>query len=311
MAVAQDAPVIKSIKQSDRQALYYCDYPIWYDDWYCRFNSGMDNTVNNMNQWFFVDGESPDARATVSGKIRLGWEPRSGDLGQFDSRFKVRVKLPALEDRVELLFTDEDDNVNQQSIKAARNSELGNQEETTVAIQFRDKADSPMSYRIGFGRSSQLYARARFRQSHELTQKAAFNYFTEINYYSGDKFGAEINGIYSYAFNDDKAIEFGNSFRYRDNREDWFWRHELKYLYIYDAKQTFLFTAMIDGLSQPNYRKEQMLVSLRYKRNILRPWLFIEIEPYVIWLREENFRTSAGIAMRFEVHFPDDSLLLR
>jgi hypothetical protein len=62
---------------------------------------------------------------------------------------------------------------------------------------------------------------------------------------------------------------------------------------------------MIDGLNKPSYRKEQMLVSLRYKRNVLRPWLFVELEPFILWLREEDFRTSYGIALRAEVHFPD------
>ena len=62
---------------------------------------------------------------------------------------------------------------------------------------------------------------------------------------------------------------------------------------------------MVDGLNKPSYKEEQVLLSMRYKRNVLRPWLFVEIEPFLLWLREENFRTSVGIAMRLEVHFPD------
>ena len=60
---------------------------------------------------------------------------------------------------------------------------------------------------------------------------------------------------------------------------------------------------MIDGLSQPNYRKEQMLLSMRYKKQVLREWLYLELEPYILYLRREDFRPSIGIALRAEVHF--------
>jgi hypothetical protein len=83
----------------------------------------------------------------------------------------------------------------------------------------------------------------------------------------------------------------------------------MKYLHMLDANQSLLLTAMIDGLSKPSYRSEQRLLSVRYKRNILRPWLFVEVEPFMLWLREEDFRTSYGLALRLEVHFPDKSLL--
>lgn len=290
--------------------IYYCGYPVWYDDWYCEFNQDLDNTVNKVNDWFYVTTPNPSSkRATASGLIRLGWEPRSGSLAEFDSRFKIRVKLPALENRVELLFTDEEDNIDQQPVKAARNRELGNQEDTTLALQFREDEKSPMSYRIGFGRGSQLYTRARYSQRHQLSEQTSINYFTELHYFSADKFGAELNGQYIKRIKNNQAFEFNNNFRYSDKRNDWSWRHELKYLYLLDSEQSLLFTALVDGLSQPNHSVRQTLLSIRYKRNVLRPWLFIEVEPYVLWLREENFRTSYGLAMRFEVHFPDGTLL--
>jgi hypothetical protein len=305
---ANDEPAVGAIE--DYKSIYYCDYPLWYDDWYCNFNKELDETVNSLNRWFYVKTKQPTPTpAVASGKIRLGWEPRSGDLNQFDTRFKIRVKLPALKDRVELLFTDEEDDINQQPVKAARNRELGNQEETTVAIQFKDDVKSPMSYRVGFGRGGQLYTRARYSEGQNYGTDGKLAYFSELHYYSGDKFGAELNARYTHTFSETQALEFSNSFRYRDKRKDWFWRHELKYLHMLDANQSLLFTAMIDGLSKPSYRSEQRLLSVRYKRNILRPWLFVEVEPFMLWLREEDFRTSYGLALRLEVHFPDKSLL--
>jgi hypothetical protein len=283
----------------------YCGGQIWFDDWYCHFNYGIESSVVEVNSWFVHENTTTQAPTRASGKLRFGIEPRSGDLSQLDFRFKIRVKLPALEDRVELLLSDDEDDVNQQAVKAARSEQLGSNDRATLALQFKDKPDSKVSYRLGLGRGSQVYTRARYKDEFSVNINSKFSYFAEVNYYSDDQFGVEFEGALSRNIDNKHAIEFENSFRYRDKSEDLFWRHQFKFLYLRDGKTSYLFTAMIDGLNKPSYRKEQMLVSLRYKRNVLRPWLFVELEPFILWLREEDFRTSYGIALRAEVHFPD------
>jgi hypothetical protein len=282
----------------------YCDAQAWLDDWYCHLNYGVEASVVEVNRWFLHESAPRKRPAQASGRLRFGWEPRTGDLSELDFRFKIRVKLPALEDKVELLFSDDGDDVNQQEVKAARSQQLGSNDQATVALQFKNKPDSRIAYRVGVGRSSQIYTRARYSDRHQLSKNNSINYYAEVNYYTDDQLGVETRIAYAHTFAKDKAIEFENIFRYRDKTEDIFWRHELQYLYLKDSKSSYLFTAMVNGLNKPSYKEEQVLVSMRYKRNVLRPWLFVELEPFILWLREENFRTSFGIALRAEVHFP-------
>lgn len=283
----------------------YCDAQPWLDDWYCHFNYGVENSVVEINRWFVTDYALKSTPAKASGKLRFGWEPRSGDLTQLDFRFKIRVKLPALQDRVELLLSDDEEDVNQQAVKAARSEQLGSADQATVALQFKDKPDSKVAYRIGLGRGSQVYTRARYSDNLEIDERNKISYYAEANYYTDDQLGIETRISFIHTLSKNKAIEFDNTFRYRDKTEDLFWRHKVQYLFLKDAKTSYLFSAMVDGLNKPSYREEQVLVSMRYKKNVLRPWLFLEVEPYVLWLRPENFRTSFGIAIRAEVHFPD------
>ena|GEM_PF-162415 len=295
---AQEAP---KLSVADFQ---YCDAQPWLDDWYCLLNYGVENSVIEVNKWFVAEHIPTAKRAQASGKLRFGWEPRSGDLSQLDFRFKIRVKLPALQDRVELLLSDDEGDVNQQAVKAARNQQLGSNDQATIALQFKDKLDSKIAYRIGLGRGSQVYTRARYSDRIDLSDQNSMNYYAEVNYYTDDQIGVETKISLNHTISNNEAIEFDNTFRYRDKSEDLFWRHEIQYLYLHDSKTSYLFTAMVDGLNKPSYREEQVLISMRYKRNILRPWLFLELEPFVLWLREENFRTSFGMAIRAEVHFP-------
>ena len=281
----------------------FCGQLGFLDDAYCYLNYGVDATANSINDWFKHDGGDQDTPATTKGRLRFGWEPRFGDLSEIDFRFRIRVKLPALEDRVELFLSDEEDNGNQQAVKAARSDELGNRDKTVLAIQYKQQEKDKMSYRIGLGRGSQLYTRARYSNKILFNRQASLHYFAETNYYSSDQLGFEANAEFGYVFSSQSAFEINNSFRYKHKLKNWIWRHEFQYLYVAKNESSYLFTAMVDGLSEPEYRKEQVLISIRYKRKVLREWLFIEIEPFILWLREENFRSSPGIAIRTEIHF--------
>lgn len=283
----------------------YCDGQPWLDDWYCHFNYGIENSIIEVNRWFVTDYALKSKQAQASGKLRFGWEPRSGDLNQFDFRFKIRVKLPALQDRLELLLSDDEEDSNQQAVKAARSQQLGRDDQATVALQFKNKPDSRVAYRLGLGRGSQIYTRARYSDKLDVNERNRITYSAEANYYTEDQLGLETRLSLIHTLSKNTAIELDNTFRYRDKTEDIFWRHEIQYLFLQDGKTSYLFSAMVDGSNKPSYRREQALVSMRYKRNVLRSWLYLEVEPYVIWLREENFRTSFGVAIRAEVHFPN------
>lgn len=290
------------LEKNEIMALELCEQFNVLDEQYCYLNYGVDYAANTINGWF-SDSEISSSMATTKGRLRFGWEPRSGDLSELDFRFRIRVKLPALEERVELLLSDEEDDIEQQAVKAARSDELSNRSQTVVALQFKNEETDKVSYRIGFGRGGQLYTRARYSDKIVYSRQASLRYFAEANYYTSDQLGFEANAEYGYVFDARNAFELSNRFRFRDNSNDWLWRHQMQYLHVSKNDTSYLLTAAIEGLSQPTYRKRQMLLSMRYKRKILRDWLYIEVEPFILWLREENFRASAGVAVRAEVHF--------
>lgn len=284
-------------------AYEFCGEFGWIDDSYCYLNHGVDNSVNAINSWFMHEGGDNSTLPTSKGRLRFGIEPRSGDLAEFDFRFRIRVKLPALEDRVELFLSDEEEGVNEQPVKAARNEELGNRNSTSLGLQFKKDEADRVSYRLGLGRGGQVYTRARYKDEMKFSEDASLRYYAEANYFSGDKLGFEVDASYGVAISDDMAFQLNNRFEFRDNSDDWFWRHEFQYLILDDDSASYLFTASINGISKPTYSTQQRLVSFRYKRKFLRDWLFLELEPFVLWLRQENFRPSVGMAIRAEVHF--------
>ena len=129
-----------SNRSHDQEINYdFCGQLGWLNNNYCYLNYGVSSTAKTINNWFKHEGGDSTSPATTRGRLRFGWEPRSGDLSEIDFRFKIRVKLPALEDRVELLFSDEEDDVGQQAVKASRDAELNGRDQAVVALQFKNK----------------------------------------------------------------------------------------------------------------------------------------------------------------------------
>jgi hypothetical protein len=56
----------------------------------------------------------------------------------------------------------------------------------------------------------------------------------------------------------------------------------------------------IDLPSRQHY--DSVVVRLRYRRNVWRPWMFVEVWPGVSWMEELDWEPSAGIRLRLELN---------
>ena len=94
----------------------------WLDNWHSNFSESMDYTAQRLDEFFALADSDEHENARAEGRVRFGWEPRTRDLAAQDFRFRVRVKLPALKDRVDLMLSDDESYDRQDSIRAARDA---------------------------------------------------------------------------------------------------------------------------------------------------------------------------------------------
>ncbi|WP_100642734.1 hypothetical protein [Alteromonas facilis] len=275
----------------------------WFDQWLLNFESAMDDTAQDLDAFFALSGDRSHEDARASGRIRLGWEPRSRDFAEFDVRFRVRVKLPALQNRVDLLLTDDEDDLDENSVKAARNDQLGRRDQTTLSLRFRRTPDAKLSHRIGFGRRDQIFVKSRYRDGYVLDAENTLFYDAELYYYNRDRLGGELGLTYQHIVDEESLWRLNNRYYYRDISNDWRWRHEAQWLTQVTNDSAFIYTLFVEGLSRPNMHTEQVFLSARWRTNPTRKWLYYEVEPFVLWLKEEDFKPSYGIALRLEVFY--------
>ncbi len=280
---------------------------VWLDNVHKNVADSMDSTALWFDKFFILEEFSPDQYATGEARIRLGWEPRSRDLAEFDTRFRVKFRLPNLKHRVDVVMSDYEDEQADNSLSVLQDDNNNvNDNRLSLALRFKHKPDSGLSHRLGVGRGLQIFARTRYRNSHSFSEKLSFRWETAANFYSKDGFGSEITGQFGYTASPSKIYRFNNHFVYRDETNDWFWQHNLQYLSQLDNQDAIIAGIYFEGNSRPDYRLEEYLTSVRWRKNALREWLFFEVEPFILWRRDESFSASYGLALRVEGHFSRD-----
>jgi len=278
------------------------EYP-WLDTMHQSIASSVNTSALWFDDFFAIEEFENRQEANGEARIRLGWEPRSRDVNEYDVRFKVRVKLPNLKNRADLVLSDYDDDRPDSEIQASGNNDFVDQNRFSLALRWRSSPESGLSHRIGVGRRLQAFFKSRYRNSHILTDKTTLRWETSAYLYSNDGLGGDFSWQLGYNATDHSIFRWNNHFYFRDSTNDWLWQHSLQKLTQFDEKNALIAGFYIEGLSRPNYRLDEYLVSLKWRKNTLRKWLFYEVEPFILWRRDESFSASYGIALRLEGFF--------
>lgn len=274
---------------------------VWVDRWQQNITNTFNFQAQSIDQWF-IDAPTQNSQAGASGKIRLGWEPRSRDFSEFDTRFKIKFSLPSLTNKVDLLLSDDDDSIQDNTVKASREIE-NRQQSTTLALRFYSPRFDNISYRVGFGRRDQVFARATYRDLYNIDKKTNLLYDAQLHYYNRDHLGAEIGASVLFEHDGQKLDKLNHRWYYSDKRNEFKWHIEAQRYFRLDLQSTLVYTFYIQGLTEPNNHTEQVYLSAKLRSNPLRKWLFFEIEPFVLWLDKEDFAPSYGLALRFEAFY--------
>lgn len=277
----------------------------WWDLMHTSVTSGVHDTAVWLDDFFEDESFNVNEQPRAGARIMLGWEPRSRDLSEYDTRVRVRFKLPNLKNQVDVVFSDFDEELERAPVKAAQNEVLSSQNRFNLALKWTKRKDenSVWSNRIGIGRKAQPYGLSRYAAQGDLSESRRYRWETSVYFYSREGFGSHLGLQLEQDFDEKSVFRLDNNFFYRDESNDWLWQHNLYLMQQLDENTAVTSGFYIKGLNQPNYRTEEYLISCRWRKNAVREWLFFELEPFVLWRRNENFSASYGMAFRVEGFF--------
>ena len=287
--------------------------------------SGMDWTANALDGAFADDDAGKD-KAKAWGHVVFAWEPREGQLvdsENFPVKFKVKAKLPNLQNKVELILSDsEDDDFQTLPYESVRPEALRLSENSLgAAIQFLSSKGKNIrtSSRLGIG-DRQVYVRSSltYRQKY-LNDLVTMNISPAIEYYASDGWGARALFDTGYKLTDTSEMRFNASLQDRQSFDDPKFRWG-----VFNIKTLGQKRALITGVStggevesDNKFIAYSRRISTRYRFNALRRWVYFEIEPFIEFIKDdkddfatigaEAFRDSfvrdRGITIRFEAHY--------
>lgn len=278
----------------------------WIDTGHRSVVEKADNIAEWMNQ-FFGDVRSEETASYST--LRLRVEQEYDEENQFDSDLKLRGKvyLPQLNERLSLLFSDEDTG------DTGRDDLLIDQRDTTedVTLQYNaaEKERYRIDFRAGLRSSLNIKTSARYLYEYPLSESLIGTFSEEVLYLGGDGFASKTRLELDKLVGDDKLLQWHNKTEWQENLPGVYHDSSLSLDHRLSDKRAFGYFVGLNARTKPDALVNNYYLGVRYRQQVFRPWLFFEVQPSYRWSksdREVPRENAAVILFRLEAVFQRD-----
>lgn len=278
--------------------------------WLDEVQEDVSDTITTTANWFdsfFGQDKLDKDRATASAKLRLGYVPIEGDFARFEHQFRLRARLPNLEDKWDVIVSDYNDSNESQESERVINETQGQQkkENLSVAVRYIHAQDSRnfISTRVGLAKGADLYIRTRYRRKFSLADKLTLETEPAIYYYLAHGYGTRFDFKIDYQNSDVSLWRQDNSWEYIQDEDHPEWRHNLLFYNQLNNQSALISGIFAHGKINNGYRLENKGIFVRYRAQALRDWFYFEIEPFIHYPDFRDHAHTPGIALRIEINF--------
>jgi hypothetical protein len=262
----------------------------------------MFDTVCTAARWldgFFGDIRYEEAAPGVRGRLSLGFERREGEGMQFRPRFRVRVPLPNLNERLSIYLEREDET---RSIEG-RNVEGGQAIETVSST--RTATDSTqvgfarrrgdMDFRLGL-RAPQgkldYYARARYRNTFWQTDETQWRFSQTFYWRYSDGWGETSELDYERKLSQRYFMRWYNAATWSQTTEGVSWNAGVP-LYRSSGDTVIVLEPNMNGQTGLPFAVSSYGLRGAYRKTLGRRWLFGEVYVGQDWVKTFGPRRDA------------------
>jgi len=258
----------------------------------------------------FFGGEEESARVNQSwARLRIDNKYRDKDGMEFKGNLKLKVVLPNSERRFRLLFSTDDEVDNRTAAAPETVEEEGSG--LSFALRFIRKARDNGSVKFDLG--------TRSRDSKTQT-------FVRLGAFSRSPLGKNWTGTITNNWFYYYSSGFENKLTFKLERpvgisQDWIfqssslfgWKKKQKgavvdqvagFYRAFGDKSSLAFEALSQFHTSPAAEAKRFqgaVLQMRYRRNVWRPWLYLEFWPSVSWPIEHDYKGLYGGLFRVEV----------
>ena len=273
---------------------------------------GTAQTVDNI---FGAADVEEDATVT-RGRFSLGgqWDQRDGLRERI--RLKARVGLPAVNKRTSLLLGRGDVN---DFVDGSADDNID-----PLPDRFNDFQDEDWLLGIGYSRDATLrrgwsfgagvrmatplepFVRATYRWHKAFGEDWLWRVEPRVFVQSQRGAGISIQNVLDHVFNDTWLLRSYSIVVAEEDVEGISWTTKLVAYHNVSAKHAFSYAVYATGETDYEVPLRDYGIEVRYRRQISREWLFVELLTYMNWPRDfliEERERNIGVGIEFEMQF--------
>jgi hypothetical protein len=280
---------------------------------------GVTGTAEWLDSFFITDRVEQEVNRT---HLLL----RTDSLWRENQRFKqkvdgrLRVVLPALRDRLQLVVTgDEDtrfDETTDGAAPAAPEEETDgtadddSQGVTELALQYFAKLTRRRNLRFDAGGrldgvTPVLFTGARYRYLFFEAEPWASRFIQNLRWYTDDGWESRSRLELDRDFGDNTLGRFQVTGDWYQDRDGFFYGFGPVVFQSLSERRVLRYEALSSWVTEPEDRLEEVQLRVRYRQRIWRDWVYIELAPEVTFPRGEDFDATPGFLLRFDAYFSE------
>lgn len=283
--------------------------PRWFD----RAQGYFSQQACTPATWFdrFFGGERTGDVASALVRVLPSLQYSDRDFTDAGVRFKARLNLPNLRDRLNLVINDDADEQAGLLQGETQRPQVANAaaSETTAALRYLVKlaGRSGANVDVGLRGQAKFFSRARYYKAWALSDVLDSRFTQFVFFLDGDGFGESSRFEVERLLTEDTMFRWSSQLTASEALRGWELRDGVHLLHQIDRDRALTGGLSITLDSEPVWRTNAYGASVRYRQRAFRPWFFYEIEPFVDAVRSNGFRLNPGIALRVELWLGDDS----
>jgi len=269
-----------------------------------RFVIGIDN--------FFVDSQTIDE--TSGSYLRLTteflWPEGAG--AEFDGGISLKVRLPKTQKKLKLTFeSDVDEKRNALDQETSESATIEDENRDNIYYTGLEGELDPINKwkirpSIGIKLRSPLDYYVRLRANREVVfNKWLFHFNDTLFWFESSGFGNDTSMRWDRRFHDDLLIRSNSFARYTWSDDQFEFSQTFSLIQTLSKKRAITYKAGVFGLSQPSVHATDYLLSAQYRNNLHSDYLFLDIQPQIIFRRENDFKGIAELIIRLEIFYRD------
>lgn len=255
-----------------------------------------------FDRFFGETREDDEASALLRVIPSLQYSDR--DFTDVGIRFSGRMNLPRLEERLSLVINEEegaDRGLLPGEVERPEQANAPGRESSAALRYLHPLADqSTIHLDVGLRSEMKFFARARYVHywRHHAARRTRFT--QSVFFRDGEGFGETSLVEVERMLAEDMLLRWSTQATVSEEANGLEWREGLQLYRQIDRDRALSWNIGMSVKSDPAWKAQDYSTSIRYRQRAFRPWFYFEIEPFLDWVRVDNFNTNPGIAFRVE-----------